>query len=388
MDFLKDIRVVEFSHMVMGPTTGMILGDLGADVVKVEPPGGDKTRSLPGSGAGYFAMFNRNKRSMTLDLKSEEGRQIARDLIGTADIVIENFRSGAMAKIGLGPDDVRNINPSIIYHSCKGFLSGPYENRTALDEVAQMMGGLAYMTGPSGRPLRAGASVIDITGAMFGVIGILAALHRRDRDGVGAHVTSALYETVAFLVGQHIAQHAVTGTPAPPMPERISAWAVYDVFDAKDGQVFVGVVSDGQWRAFCEAFAFQEWGTSSDYRTNADRVVKRDEIIPTLRGVFAEYDVVSLSKRLEGIGLPYAPIRKPEDLRSDEHMALKGMTDVTLPGTGQSVALPSLPLEIDMARPALRRDLPTPGADTDEILEGLGKDVQARAALRDLGIVG
>lgn len=260
MAHLEGVRVLEFSHMVMGPTVGMILADLGAEVIKVEPLGGDKTRNLPGSGAGYFAMYNRNKRSITVDLKSAEGIEVIRGLLANSDVMIENFRDGALDKLGLGYETVRKIKPNIIYQSCKGFLSGPYENRTALDEVAQMMGGLAYMTGPSGRPLRAGASVIDVSGALFGVIGILSALLSRKDTGKGANVRASLYETTAFLVGQHIAQGAVTGTPAPPMPERISAWAVYDVFDTSDGQIFVGVVSDGQWKSLCEEFGLTDWG--------------------------------------------------------------------------------------------------------------------------------
>ncbi|MEM8691170.1 MAG: CaiB/BaiF CoA-transferase family protein [Pseudomonadota bacterium] len=387
MQFLSGIRVIEFSHMVMGPTAGLILGDLGADVIKVEPIGGDKTRNLPGSGAGYFAMFNRNKRSITLDLKSEKGRQIAQDLLRGADVVIENFRTGALDKLGLGPADTKALNPGVIYHSCKGFLSGPYENRTALDEVAQMMGGLAYMTGPSGRPLRAGTSVIDMNGAMFGVIGILAALVKGGKTGHGAHIKSALYETTAFLVGQHIAQKAVTGQPAPPMPERISAWAVYDVFDTQDAQVFIGVVSDGQWQAFCETFNFIEWGADPELATNPGRVAQRDRIIPALRTFFARITSQDLMQRLEKTGLPFAPIRRPEDLLNDPHLAEAGLADMTLPD-GTTIRLPNLPVEIDGARAQVMRDPPGIGADSDAILQELGFDDQTRLQMRDAGIVG
>ena len=188
---LKNIKVIEFSHMVMGPSAGMMLADLGAEVIKVEPIGGDKTRKLKGSGAGYFAMYNRNKQSICVDMKSEEGLKIVTKLVEGADVVIENFRAGALDKLGLGYSELSKINDQLIFMSAKGFLKGPYQNRTALDEVAQMMGGLAYMTGPSGRPLRAGASVIDVMGGMFGVIGILAALVQRPESGVGQHVTSS-----------------------------------------------------------------------------------------------------------------------------------------------------------------------------------------------------
>ncbi len=267
MQLLAGLKVVEFTHMVMGPAVGAILVELGAEVVKVEPIGGDATRQLLGSGAGYFSMYNRNKKSLCLDLKSEDGLAIARRLTSAADIVVENFRAGTMDKLGLGYDALAAENPRLIYCSEKGFLSGPYEHRTALDEVAQMMGGLAYMTGPPGRPLRAGSSVIDVTGGMFGVIGILAALEERHRTGRGRLISSSLFETTVYLVGQHMAQKAVTGQAAKPMPVRISAWAIYDVFETADGeQVFVGVVSDSLWEKFCRAFELHELGANPEYR--------------------------------------------------------------------------------------------------------------------------
>lgn len=387
MEFLKSIRVIEFSHMVMGPSAGMILADLGAEVIKIEPIGGDKTRRLPGSGAGYFAMFNRNKKSLSLDIKSPQGQKIVQDLLKDCDVVIENFRAGALDKLGLGEADVRRINPDIIYQSSKGFLSGPYQDRTALDEVAQMMGGLAYMTGPEGRPLRAGSSVIDIAGGMFGVIGILAALFERaqGRRG-GRHITSALFETTVFLVGQHIAQYAVTGTPAPPMPSRLSAWAVYDVFETADGQMFVGVVSDGQWIAFCDLFGWSGW-QGADYATNAARVARRDEIIPALRRQFAAMTSAALEEKLLAGGLPFAPINRPHDLPNDPHVARGGLFSLGLPDQDLSVDLPKLPIEVDSDRDATAQDPPKAGADTDEILSRLGYSAQDIAALHAAGAV-
>lgn len=391
MQFLKNIKIVEFSHMVMGPTTGMILADLGAQVLKIEPIGGDKTRALPGSGSGYFAMFNRNKQSICVNLKSDSGRKIIRKLLADADVMIENFRPGALDKLGLGYDDVQQINPSIVYQSSKGFLSGPYENRSALDEVAQMMGGLAYMTGPSGRPLRAGSSVIDITGGMFGVIGILAALYQRDaqkRGSSGAHVTSSLYETTAFLVGQHIAQYAVTGNAASPMPERVSAWAVYDVFSSADEQVFVGIVSDGQWLSFCREFALLDWMNNPDFSSNSLRVAKRDLILPSLKMLFAGISSEALMQKLSRAGLPYAPIKRPQDLISDEHLVAHGMQELTLPDSGSKIALPKLPIEVDGHRAELRHDLPACGADTAAILLDLGyseADIAQMATSGDVG---
>ncbi len=367
---LAGIRVVEFTHMVMGPSIGLILADLGADVVKVEPEGGDQTRRLLGSGAGYFPMFNRNKRSVTLNLKSEDGLAAAQKLCHEADVVIENFRPGTLDRLGLGYAALSAANPRLIYCSAKGFLTGPYENRTALDEVTQMMGGLAYMTGPPGRPLRAGSSVIDITGGMFGVIGVLAALEQRHRTGEGAEIKCSLYETTAFLVGQHIAQQAVTGQAARPMPVRVSAWAIYDVFEtANEGeQLFVGVVSDGQWRTFTEAFDLGPVGADPAYATNNARVQARDTILPVVRALFAGMDRATLVSKLEALGLPFAPILRPDELVDDPHLnAAGGLVPVTMEN-GETAMLPALPLEIDGARPTVRHDLPKAGEHNAELL--------------------
>ncbi|MCE7798421.1 CoA transferase [Sphingobium sufflavum] len=366
---LANLRVVEFSHMVMGPAVGVILADLGAEVIKVEPIGGDQTRNLLGSGAGYFPMFNRNKQSICLDLKSADGLATAQALCADADIVIENFRPGTLDRLGLGYEALKAVNPGLLYCSAKGFLSGPYEKRTALDEVTQMMGGLAYMTGPPGRPLRAGSSVIDITGAMFGVIGILAALERRHRTGTGGHVTCSLYETTAYLVGQHMAQKAVTGKAAQPMPVRISAWAIYDVFETAmpDEQLFVGVVSDGQWSSFCKAFGLEDLGNNPEFALNNQRVEARDRILPVVRELFGTMTRANLVARLETIGLPFAPILRPDELSDDPHLlADGGLLDIPIPGKGTH-KLPNLPLEIDGWRATLRRPLPEPDADGDAI---------------------
>ena len=385
---LAGLRVVEFTHMVMGPAAGLVLADLGADVVKVEPPGGDRTRALQGSGAGYFSMYNRNKKSLCIDLRSPKGKEIALKLIDQADVFIENFRPGALERLGFGYASLAARNPRLIYCSEKGFLDGPYAGRTALDEVAQMMGGLAYMTGPPGRPLRAGASVIDVTGGMFGAIGILAALQDRHRSGKGCHVSASLFETTVFLVGQHMAQYAVTGQPAAPMPARISAWAVYDVFDVRDGEkVFVGVVSDSQWAAFCRDFGLDEWAADPSLSTNNARVARRGEIIPHLRELFAGFTGQGLMLKLEKTGLPFAPIQRPEDLFEDPHLrAGGGLLDMILPDGGK-VSLPALPLAIDGRRPGLLLDPPRTGAQSRDILAGLGISQDEIAGLIDAGII-
>jgi crotonobetainyl-CoA:carnitine CoA-transferase CaiB-like acyl-CoA transferase len=386
---LAGLKVVEFTHMVMGPAVGAILVELGAEVVKVEPVGGDATRRLPGSGAGYFAMYNRNKLSICLDLKSPRGLEVARRLAAGADVVIENFRSGALERLGLGYEALAAGNPRLIYCSEKGFLAGPYEHRAALDEVAQMMGGLAYMTGPPGQPLRAGSSVIDVTGGMFGVIGILAALEQRHRTGRGQRVSSSLFETTVYLVGQHMAQKAVTGEAARPMPVRISAWAIYDVFETVDGeQVFVGVVSDSLWQKFCAAFGLSELAANPDYRTNAQRVVAREALLPQVRELFRRYTRAELVDKLERTGLPFAPIGRPEDLFDDPHLRSSGgLGAVTLPD-GRPTRLPLLPVELDGRRPSRGGSLPKPGENTRRLLADLGYGEAEIAALIADGAAG
>ena len=385
---LAGIKVVEFTHMVMGPAVGAILAELGAEVIRVEPIGGDSTRGLLGSGAGYFPMYNRSKKSLCVNLKDARGLALAKKLSAQSDVLIENFRSGTMEKLGLGYAALSADNPRLIYCSEKGFLGGPYENRVALDEVTQMMGGLAYMTGPPGRPLRAGTSVIDVTGGMFGVIAILAAIEQRHQTGRGQLVSSALFETTVYLVGQHMAQQIVTGKAAQPMPVRISAWAIYEVFETADHeQVFVGVVSDGLWQKFCEAFELHELGANPDYQHNNQRVQAKDVLLPQVRALFKRYTKADLIAKLERTGLPFAPIGKPEDLFHDPHLlASGGLGEVTLPD-GRVSKLPILPIEMAGNRPTQRGHLARVGEHTLEVLSALGLSAADIAALESAGVV-
>jgi crotonobetainyl-CoA:carnitine CoA-transferase CaiB-like acyl-CoA transferase len=385
---LADVRVVEFSHMVMGPTLGLILGDLGADVVKVEPLAGDNTRRLKGAGVGLWTAFNRNKRSFAVDLKSDAGREVVRRLLATADIVAENFRPGAMDALGLGYAAVKALKLDVIYVSLKGFLDGPYQHRTALDEVVQMMAGLAYMTGLPGRPLRAGASVNDIMGGMFGAIGALAALHARRQTGEGAHVKSALFENCAFLVSQHMQQFAVTGVPAPPMSLRQTTWGVYDIFTTAEGdQLFIAVVTDTQWLHFCRQFALHELAVRADLTSNAGRVAAREWLVPALQASLGEHSRAALVDGCERAGVGYAPIARPEDLFDDPHLAAGGLTEVTLED-GRRTSLPKLPLEVNGQRFGTRRDVPRLGGDTRDLLREIGYADEEIAALVASGAVG
>ena len=367
------IRVVEFTHMVMGPTCGMLLGDLGAEVIKVEPIEGDNTRRLLGSGAGFFPTFNRNKKSIALDLKQPEGVEAALRLIATADIVSENFKPGTMKKLGLDYDTLKKLNPRLVYVSHKGFLPGPYDHRTALDEVVQMMGGLAYMTGRAGDPLRAGTSVNDIMGGMFGAIGAMAALRQRDATGEGCEVQSALFENNIFLVAQHMMQFAATGRAADPMPSRISAWGVYDVFTVKDGeQIFLAAVSDKQWAIFCKAFGLAEMLADPRLKTNNDRVMAREWMMPILRSRLADRSAAELSAVFEANELPFAPITKPQDLFDDPHLnATGGLAPVRM-NDGSLSKVPLMPFTLGGARPGIRLQPPVLGEHTDALLGEVG----------------
>jgi crotonobetainyl-CoA:carnitine CoA-transferase CaiB-like acyl-CoA transferase len=386
---LAGIRVVEFTHMVMGPTCGMILGDLGAEVIKVEPVKGDNTRRLIGSGAGFFPLFNRNKKSLAVDTRDPRGREIIRKLVATADVFSENFKGGAMAKLGFDYASLSQLNPRLVYVSHKGFLPGPYEHRTALDEVVQMMGGLAYMTGPIGRPLRAGSSVNDIMGGMFGAIGALAALSQRQQTGHGQEVQSALFENNVFLVAQHMMQYAVTGKPAAPMPSRISAWGIYDVFSVAGGeQIFLAVVSDTQWALFCEAFGFADLKADPRLATNNHRVDARDWLIPELRERMADRSAADISAIFERVGLPYAPITRPEDLFHDPHLVeTGGLAPVTLPD-GRATTMPLLPLTLSGQRMRVREDPPMLGEHTDALLQELGYRADEIVAMHGEGLIG
>jgi crotonobetainyl-CoA:carnitine CoA-transferase CaiB-like acyl-CoA transferase len=379
---LAGVRVLDLSRVLAGPYCAMMLADLGAEVIKVEPLDGDHTRKLTASGAGFFPTYNRNKKSIAVDLKSSEGREAVLKLIASADVLTENFRPGAMDKLGFGYEALKKLNPRLIYCSMKGFLPGPYEHRTGLDEVVQMMGGLAYMTGGRFGPLRAGASVNDVMGGMFGAIGILAAINQRGITGEGQYLQSALYENVAFLMAQHMLEGYATGQPVKPMPDRIRAWALYDNFKTKDGElVFVGVVTDTQWKVFCESFGLTELFNDPSLKTNPQRVEARPRILPIVSEIFSKMGKQELMDRCEQLGLPFAPIAKPEDLFEDKHLnASGGLAPVRL-NNGVKTKVPVLPLEMDGQRFGTRLDIPHVGEHTREVLASIGYSADALEAL-------
>jgi len=384
---LEGVRVVEFAHMVMGPSCGLVLADLGAEVIKVEPLAGDNTRRLEAAGAGFYPVFNRNKKSLAVDLQNPEGRALVLKLLKSADVLTENFRPGALDKLGFSHSNLSTENPRLIYCSLKGFLDGPYEHRLALDEVTQMMGGLAYMTGLPDRPLRAGSSVIDIMGGTFAAVGILAALREREKTGRGTRVTSSLFESTAYLVAQHMAQYEITGEAPLPMSVKRPAWGVYDIFETGDGgRLFIGVVTDTQWEVFCREFGEAELAADARLKSNGARVKERGWLIPRITQITKKHGQAELAAKLEQMGLPFAPIAKPWDLLDDPHLNSGGGL-LPIKVGDKSIKVPALPLALGGKRLAKRSDPPRIGEHGRELLAQLGCSPKEIESLRDRRIV-
>jgi len=387
---LEGIKILAFTHAVMGPSAGLVLADLGAEAIHIEPPAGDMTRRLKGFGIGYFSFFNRNKKCLAVDLKAPEGREIIIKLVETADVVIENFGPGTMDRLGYGYDSLSEINPRLIYCSLKGFLPGPYEKRVAMDEVVQMMGGLAFMTGPPGQPLRAGTSIIDISGGVFGALGIITALYDREKTGKGTFIKSALFETTAFIMGQHMAYAALTEDPVPPMPARVSAWSVYQLFGTKDGdQVFIGIISEKHWQQFCEAFDRRDWFEDERLKTNNARIEQRDWFLPAVEDMIRQYTKQEIIDICDQAGICFAPIARPEDLFDDPQLNQGdyGLLETTFP-TGEKSKMPRLPVQIGSYDLGKRSDPPAAiGAHTREVLESIGYSSELIRELADKKII-
>lgn len=386
---LAGLRVLEFTQAVLGPTCGLVLADLGAEVVRVEPaPKGDPTRYLRGFGMGYYPYFNRNKKSVVLNVKDPRGLEAAHRLLATADVLVENFAPGTMDRLGLGAEELTARYPRLVYCTLKGFLPGPYAGRTALDEVVQMMSGLAYMTGPRGTPLRAGASIVDVMTGVYGAMAVLLALRERDRTGRGQVVRSALFETAAFIMGHHMAYAVASGEEVPPMPERVSAWAVYHQFRTADDQlVFVGVTSDKQWERFCRELGRDDLLADPRLQTNNDRIAQREWLLPELRRVFAGMTLEEAVSLCERADLPFSPIARPEDLFDDPQLKASGsLLPTRFPG-GEEGALPALPFRLGDARWEKRADPPLVGEHTGEVLAAAGYAQEELEAMAAAGVV-
>jgi crotonobetainyl-CoA:carnitine CoA-transferase CaiB-like acyl-CoA transferase len=378
---LEGIRVLGLGHIIAGPSAGLLLADLGADVVKVERPGdGGQSRNMPAGTSANFDFLNRNKRSIAIDLKgAAEGRALYLRLVAGSDVVIDNFAHGAVEALGLGYDVLARVHPGIIYLALKGFLPGPAEARPFLDELAQMSAGLAFMTGPRGQPLRAGASIVDVGAAAYGVIAVLAALHQRAQTGRGQKITSGLFETVVFWVGQWLAQHAATGQPSVPMPEirqgTRMGWGVYQLFTAADGeQIFIGITSNGHWERFCREFGLDDLLADPRLDDNAKRVAARDWLPARIAEEMRRHASSALAERLERCRVPFAPLRRPDQLLDDAHLNAGGQLLDTPLADGRVGRLPKLPVRSTAFDMGLRRKAPALGEHTREVLRERGLD--------------
>jgi len=385
---LQDILVLEFTHAVMGPSAGLILADLGAEVIHIEPVGGDSTRLLKGFGQGFFSFYNRNKKSLVIDIKSPEGKEIIYQLVEKADVVIENFGPGTMERLSYGYDQLKKINPRLIYSSLKGFMPGPYEKRHAMDEVVQMMGGLAYMTGRPGDPLRAGTSIVDITGGMFGCVGVLLALYEREKTGKGKMVRAGLFETTAFVMGQHMALSALTQQPVPPMPARLSPWSIYRIYTTSDHQqVFIGIISEKHWKRFCDVFQRQDWLNDERLQTNNQRVEAKEWFQPEVEKMIAGYSLQEVLHKCDQAEITYAPIATTEDLFTDEHLNKSGaLLNVQLTN-GANARLPKTPIGYEDADITLRLQPPRVGEHTEAVLTTLGLSAAEINQLKEKNII-
>src|ERR1700760_2616781 len=368
---LEGVRVVEMTHMVMGPSCGMILAQLGAEVIKVEPPVGDKTRSLGGMGTSFFPLFNRGKRSIVLDFAKPEDREIMHRLLATADVFLENFRDGQLEKQGLGAEQLRSKYPHLIIAGHKGFLSGPYEHRPALDEVVQMMSGLAAMTGTQARPQRVGSSANDIMGGMFGVISILAALYQRrggNAGAGGADIRIGLFENCLFLVAQHMVEYEMTGTKPRSMPEREHAWPIYDIFDTAGGErIFIGVVTEGHWQSFCREFGLKGFADDPTLTNTTERIMARARILPRVAEEIKRWDVSELSAKLDRLNICFSPINRPEDLLTDPHVLRPGGMVNNVNANGKPFRVPALPVQWNGGNLGEGLKVPVLGADTEAV---------------------
>lgn len=372
---LEGVRVVEFSHMIFGPCCGLFLGLLGAEIIKVEPPGGDKTRDLTGMGASFFPTFNRGKSSLTLDLTTPEGTTALASLLSTSDILIENFRDQSLDKMGLHPDKLKAKYPRLITIACKGFLEGPYKNRSALDEVVQMMTGLAYMTGPPGNPLRIGSSANDIMGGLFGAYSAIAALRERDESGKGKNIRVGLFENSLLLVAQHMVQYEMLGVEPEPMPNRAFSWPVYDIFSTADNRdIFVGAVTDGQWEVLCKLLGKEDLLEDPRLQTRMDQINARHWTKPIFTDAIKAFEFGWLSSAFQKAGIPFAPVARPAEMYDDPQAQAAGGLPISKFVDGKQIRVPGMPIEIDSSRVGTNFDIPGVGQDNHSILKRLGFD--------------
>ena len=392
---LHGVKVLDLSRALAGPYCTAMLGDMGADIVKVEMPGiGDEARYFGppfiNGESVYFMSVNRNKRSMTLNMKKDEGKRIVKDMAEKADVVIENFRPGAIERLGLGYDVLRERNPKLVFCSITGFGStGPDANRPGYDLIAQGMGGIMSCTGEKdGTPLKVGVSLADITAGMFAAYGILAALYQREVSGLGQRVETSLFESQLAQLTFQAGRYFATGESPTPMGNRHPVIAPYESFRTNDGYINIAVANNALWATFCKALGIEKYEKDPRFETNPLRVQNRPDLIEVIEAKTSTMSMESLRKVLDDAGIPNGPVWKVGDaVESPQAVAREMVQEIDHPTTG-AIRTMGIPVKFDRTPGEIRLPPPTLGEHTDEVLhEWLGLSDEEIGKLRNDGVV-
>lgn len=398
---LKDLRILDLTRALAGPFCTMMLGDLGADVIKVERPGsGDDSRGwgppfvgepygpYPGESA-YFIAANRNKRSITVDLKDPAGQEIVRRLAAASDVLVENFVTGTMDRLGLGYDDLRTVNGRLVYCSISGYgRTGPYAERPGYDFIIQAEGGMMSITGPAeGPPSRVGIPIVDITAGMFAATAILAALRARDMSGEGQLVDVSLLDTQAALLTNVASNYLVGGAPPRRYGNAHPNLAPYEAFRARDRWFALAAANERQWALLCDVIGRPELRDDPRFATNSQRVSNRQELLTVLNEVFAAQDAAHWLAALERAGLPCGPINTVEDVFAHPQAGPRQMVLEAEHPTAGTVRMAGFPYKLSGTPAAVRRPPPRLGEHTDEVLRELSYSAAEIAALREGAVI-
>ncbi|SFM43210.1 CaiB/BaiF CoA transferase family protein [Thermodesulforhabdus norvegica] len=392
---LKGIKVLDLSRVLAGPYCSMMLGDLGADVIKVEKPGeGDETRAWGPPNAGgesaYYLCVNRNKRSITVDMKTPEGQEIIRKLAERSDVVLENYKVGTLQRLGLGYEDLKKINPRLIYCSITGFGQyGPYKDRPGYDFIIQGMGGIMSITGePDGPPMKVGVAIVDITAGLFACSSILAALYHRERTGRGQYIDIALLDSVVAWLANVGSNYLISGELPKRYGNAHPNIVPYEPFKTKDGTyIAVGVGNDRQWQVFCKIIGLEELAKDPRFATNPQRVVNRKELIPIIAGKMLEKTSEEWLRELEKNKIPCGPINTLDRVFSDPQVQARQMVVEVPHPTAGSIKLVASPMKFSDTPCTVDRYPPLLGEHTEEVLSELGYSAEEIARLRKKGVI-
>jgi crotonobetainyl-CoA:carnitine CoA-transferase CaiB-like acyl-CoA transferase len=391
---LEGVRVLDLSRVLAGPFCGMLLSDLGADVVKIEDTGtGDESRTWPPHKDGESAAFlviNRNKRDMTLDLKAPEGVAVLERMVATADVLIENFRTGTMESFGLGYDRLAAINPRLVYCSVSAFgRTGPRKDAAGYEALMQAFSGIMSITGePDGAPLRCGVSFLDLTTGIFCAFGIVNALLHRERTGLGQRVDGSLLETAVTLLNYHAEGYLLTGTQPKPLGSSHPSLSPYRTFRCRDGQwVFIAGANDRFWQRLAPALGLPELATDPRFAKNIERVKNRRELEAALEAAIARHDREPLLKVLEDAGVPATPVNTVQQVMEDAQTAARSMVERVLHPRLGEIPVVGTPIKFSRMKAGVRRAAPQQGQHTDEILAEYDYSATDIAALRAKKVV-